>query len=305
MRRRELLYASMFLPFFGAKRLDPVRFGDKEMKRLKSFGLQLSTITPILANDFEGTLAKVSQIGYRLVEFSAMGYLGREAEEVKDLLAKYQLKSPVGRVAFKVPPNFMSLPREEQMKIFGQQGTMESLQDRIADSISDCRIMGQKILVIPAIMPHVFSDMDQINNMLKVLKESSKRCADAGITLGYHNHNWEFNEVDGVLPFDLMLQEMPSATFTFQLDTYWVRKAGRNLIEMLENNPGRFSTCHFKDINIDGDFEDVGHGQIDFPEFTREAIKRGAKYFFVERDTSPDPMESIRRSFAYLQTMKY
>ncbi len=274
-------------------------------KKLKKFGLQLSTITASMATDFEGTLAKVASIGYRQVEFSALGFLGREVLEVKDLLAKNRLSAPVGRVAFNVPPAFMSMPRDQQVKVFGSQSSLNSLKERIKTSISDCKVLGQKYLIIPAIMPHIFSDMSQVKDMIGSLRESGQRCRDHGILLGYHNHNWEFEEVDGVVPYEIMLQELDPDYFTFQLDSYWVRKANKDLQEILTDYAGRFITCHLKDIDAEGDFEDVGHGQIDFPGFIRKAKKQGAKYFFVERDTSDAPLESIKRSFQFLKDMKF
>ena len=303
MKRRDILKRLMVLP---AVRISS-GFSSKELaeSKLKRFGLQLSTITANMAADFEGTLREVAAIGYQQVEFSALGYLGREVTEVKELLAKYKLSAPVGRVAFKVAPDFMTMPRDQQMKVFSSQSSLDSLRDRIVGSLKECKVMDQKYLIIPAILPHVFSDMTQIKNMLELLKESAKICRDQGVLLGYHNHNWEFDEVDGTIPFEMMLNELDPESFTFQLDTYWIRKAGRNLDQMLSQYSGRFVTCHLKDIDQAGDFEDVGHGEINFPLFVREAIKQGAKYFFVERDTSEEPMESIRRSFRYLEVMKY
>ena len=302
MHRREVIKGLITIPLVVNSDTLVTRL---HLRKLRNYGLQLSTVTPLMAKDFMGTLELIADLGYRMVEFSALGYLGRDVLEVKDLLAKYKLKAPVGRVAFDAPPDFMTLPRQQQMKIFGRQGTMDSLSMRIKKSVKECQIMGQRYLNIPAILPHVFSDMVQIKGMIKVLRECGKYCKEEGVMLGYHNHNWEFNEVDGKIPFELMLAELDEAYFTFQLDTYWIRKAGRDLSEMLNSYRGRFSTCHFKDINDEGDFEDVGYGQIDFPAFTRLAKKHGIKYFFVERDSPPDPSRSIARSGAYLKKMRY
>ena len=255
--------------------------------------------------DFAGTLQKVSEIGYDQVEFSALGLLGRDPKEVKDLLTQHGLKAPVGRVAFDVPPDFMSMPREEQIKIFGSQGSMDSLKSRIKKSIAECQILEQKWLIIPAIMPHAFSDLQQVKKMIALLQEMSKVCQDEGITLGYHNHNWEFDEVEGHIPYHMMLDQLDPEHFTFQLDTYWVKKAEHSIDDLLTKYSGRFVTCHLKDIDAEGDFEDVGHGEIDFANFLKEAIKQGAHYFFVERDTSPDPMQSIQRSYEYLKELTF
>lgn len=274
-------------------------------RRLKSFGLQLSTITPVLMQDFEGTLRTVAEIGYDSVEFSALGYVNQEPAKVKELLAELQLQAPIGRVSFKVPSDFMTMSRDKQIKVFGSQGTMDSIIERIDQAIVEAKIMGQSYLIIPAIMPHTFSDMTQIKKMIAVLKSASQKCQDEGILLGYHNHNWEFNEVGGSIPYEVMLQELDPEKFTFQLDTYWIKKAGLDPTDMLSQYPERFSSCHFKDIDANGDFEDVGHGNIDFPGFTKKAVKLGIQYFFVERDGPKEPMQAIRRSYDYLKQMKY
>ena len=217
----------------------------------------------------------------------------------------HQLEAPVGRVAFDVPPDFMTMAREEQMKIFGKQASMDSLKSRIKKSITECKVLNQKWLIIPAIMPHAFSDLDQVKKMIGVLQEMSLVCQVEGITLGYHNHNWEFNEVDGSIPYYMMLDELDPEIFTFQLDTYWVRKADYSIAALLTKYAGRFVTCHLKDIDADGDFEDVGHGEIDFADFLKRSTGQGATYFFVERDTSPDPMQSIQRSYDYLKALEF
>ncbi len=300
-RRKMLIHTACLTGLYPLSGFVPVT----PYRRLKNIGLQLSTITATLVQDFPGTLEKVSAIGYDQVEFSALGLLGRDPQEVKDLLDKNNLMAPVGRVSFDVPPDFMAMPREDQIKIFGNQGSMDSLKSRIERSINECKVLGQNLLIIPAIMPHAFSDMDQVKGMITMLSEMAAKCQDEGITLGYHNHNWEFNEIDGTIPYFLMLESLPPDIFTFQLDTYWVRKADYSLDEILDKYSGRFITCHLKDINTAGDFEDVGHGDIDFPSFLKKATGQGAKYFFVERDTSPDPIASIERSFNYLKDLQY
>ena len=277
----------------------------KKYEKLNKIGVQLSTITATLAQDFPGTLAKVAEIGFDQVEFSAMGLLGRDPGEVKDLLAANKLEAPVGRVAFDVPEGFMSMQRDEQMKIIGSQGSLDSLKSRIQRSINECQVLGQQLLIIPAIMPHAFSDMEQFKKTVAVLDEMGRTCRDQDITLGYHNHNWEFDELEGIIPYYYMLDHLDPEIFTFQLDTYWVRKANQSLSDILDKYASRFTTCHLKDIDADGGFEDVGHGVINFAEFIKQAQDQGARYFFVERDTSPDPMQSIQRSYNFLEDLEF
>jgi sugar phosphate isomerase/epimerase len=130
-------------------------------------------------------------------------------------------------------------------------------------------------------------------------------CAREGLQFGYHNHDWELTPIEGVVPYDLLLERTDPEQVTFQLDAYWIRKGGGDLFDYLQRFPGRFSSCHMKDIDDAGDFADVGDGNIDFPRFTREAMETGARYFFVERDNPPDPLASAKRSYEYLRRMTF
>jgi sugar phosphate isomerase/epimerase len=154
-------------------------------------------------------------------------------------------------------------------------------------------------------MSEQFQTLDQVKRNIELMNQAGELCGEQGVMFGYHNHNWEFVPLEGVVPYDIMLQQTDSDKVTFQMDAYWVTKGGGDLFAYLSRFPGRFSTCHMKDIDDQGDFADVGDGLIDFPRFTREAIAHGAKYFFVERDNPPNPEQSIQRSYTYLRQMTF
>lgn len=272
---------------------------------LDSFGLQLSTVTPLMLADFEGTLASVAQIGYRQVEFSAMGFLGRPVAQIEKLLADNGLSAPVGRVSPRLPEGFFGLPREQAMAVFRERGHPDHLLENVAASLESAVALGQRYLVLPALMPDTFATLDDVKRNLDVVSAAGELCAQSGVQFGYHNHNWEFIPVDGVVPYELFLSQTDPDHVTFQLDVYWVVKGGASPADLLSRHAGRFATCHMKDIDANGDFADVGSGEIDFPTFTRQAFDQGARYFFVERDNPPDPASAIRTSYEYLSQMTF
>lgn len=273
--------------------------------RLEAFGLQLSTVTPLLLADFEGTLNKVAAIGYPQVEFSAMGFLGRSTEQIKALLAETGLEAPVGRVSPRLPDDFFALPREQAMQVYMARSAPEHFLTNVAHSLESAVALGQSSLVLPALGPDQFASREQIENNIGLLNRAGELCSERGVMFGYHNHNWELAAVDGVVPYELMLEQTDPTRVTFQLDAYWLVKAGADLSDYLRRYAGRFSSCHLKDIDADGDFADIGFGEIDFPRFAREALAQGARHFFVERDNPPEPEASIRRSFAYVKSMTF
>lgn len=302
-RRRFLAYSTSSVISLGL--LGGRSSQARTMTTLENVGLQLSTVTPQMMRDFEGTLARVAEIGYTEVEFSALGHLGRPTPYVQQLLQKNSLRAPVGRISPKLPDNFAQLSREEAFGIFREKGKPEYLLENVRHSLDIALEMGQKYLNLPALMPDNFATLDQVKRNVELLSQAGDMCAADGVLFGYHNHNWELKEVEGVIPYELMLAETDPGKVGFQIDAYWIVKGGGSLDDYLTRHAGRFPSCHMKDINVDGDFEDVGQGLIDFPAFTRQAEAQGAKHFFVERDNPPDPAGSIVRSYNYLSQMTY
>lgn len=258
-----------------------------------------------MLKDFEGTLARVSEIGYDQVEFSALGFLGRSPVHVGQLLTANNLSAPVGRITPQLPDGFQQLPREEAMKVFGERSSAKYLLDNVRHSLEGAVALNQKYLNLPALRPHEFKSLSQVKHNIELMNHAGEICAEAGVLFGYHNHNWELLPVDGVVPYELMLTETVPDKVAFQMDSYWILKGGGDLHDYLSRHAGRFPSCHMKDIDEKGDFADVGAGQIDFPAFTRHAIAQGTKHFFVERDNPPEPEQSIVRSYDYLSEMTF
>ena len=274
-------------------------------EKLRNFGLQLSTVTPLMQKDFEGTLARVAEIGYRQVEFSAMGFLGRPANYVQSLLLQNQLAAPVGRITPRLPDDFFTLPLKQAMAVYRQQGALEFFLDNVKYSLDVALSMEQKFLNLPAFMPDHFATLNGVKRVVELLNEAGELCAKEGVLFGYHNHDWEFAEVDGVNPFEYMLENTQEGKVGYQLDVYWVAKAGGSALDVMARHAGRFPSLHLKDIDSSGDFADVGYGEIDFPAVVRAALAQGTQHFFVERDNPPDPESSITRSFGYLDKMTF
>ena len=255
--------------------------------------------------DFEGTLASVAAIGYKQVEFSALGFLGRPAAMVAELLEANGLTAPVGRISPKLPNGFAELSRLEQMNAFRTYAGPDYLLDNVRFGLEGAAVLGQKHLVLPALMADYFTSREQVQESIGLLRRAGELCAEAGVQFGYHNHDWEFGLVDGVVPWDIVLDSIEPELMSWQLDVYWVTKGGRDPLQYLADHAGRIPSCHLKDIDDSGGFEDVGYGNIDFPAFVAAAMDAGTRYYFVERDNPPEPMRTAERAYAYLAQMTY
>ena len=301
MKRRELL--RLMTQGSALTACPSMVFGASQVPSDFKFGLQLSTLNQLMNEEFFDTITLVKEMGYSVVEFSGGGYLGHDPQQVKDHLAELQLSAPVGRVAPNYPPNYRSLSSDERRAVGRSQSGLDNLLSKIRASLPIAGDMNQQYLNIPIISEAEFTTRAKVENVVSVLNEAGKMCQEQGVLLGYHNHAFEFENVEGILPYDLMLAESDPDLVSFQLDTYWVTRGGGDIMQYLTDHPGRFPSCHLKDIDAAGNFEDVGSGLIDFPAFITLAIEQGSHHFFVERDGPPNPLQSARNSFNYLTSL--
>ena len=139
----------------------------------------------------------------------------------------------------------------------------------------------------------------------------------AGLTLGYHNHGFEFAPLgDGRRPIDVLLSRLDPALAKLELDVFWVSITGADPAGFLTANKGRIALVHLKDKAKGAPretderkvakptFTEVGHGALDFPAILKAAQTAGVEHYFVEQDQTPgDPVTSLRQSYEYLHKL--
>jgi len=252
-------------------------------RRIERVGIQLYAVRQEMQRDMPGTLARIAAIGYREVEFA--GYYRRTSVEVKQLLESNRLAAPSTHVPYEaVRDNF----------------------DRIAD---EAQAVGHQFLTVPFLGDAERKSADTWRRVAQEFNRAGEKARARGLRFAYHNHDFEFTRVDGILPFDLLISETDPALVSFQMDVYWTVKAGGDPLAYFRKHPTRFSMLHIKDSAGPPNHAqtDVGAGTIDFAAILRlDAGQRSSvKHLFVEHDQPPDPMLFARNSFDHLSKLEY
>ncbi len=258
-------------------------------------GLQLYTIRDAMTADALGTLKKVSEIGYKYLElagYSEGKFYGYSPAEFRKIV------SDLGMDALS------SHTQVESAGITIEQAKL------MADSHAE---LGVKYCIKPWI-EEVDRNIESYKKMIGDCNEVGKITKNVGIQFGYHNHNFEFANIDGVVPYyDLFLPGMDADLVTMELDLFWASKAGQDPIAMFNKYPGRFQLLHLKDMLtnqppffevIKDDVCSVGAGVIDFKKIIAAKEVAGAKYFIVEDDNQGNgkPFEGIETSIKNITT---
>ena len=261
--------------------------------KIKKVGVQLYTVRDLMKNDFEGTIAKVAQIGYKEVEFA--GYFGRTADQVKAVLDKTGLKAPSTHVQY------------------------DELDDKFPSVIEFSKAIGLEYIICPWIP----EDLRKSPDIWKQASEKFNKCGEqskqAGMQFGYHNHWFEFLPVDGKLPYDELLKMCDPGLVKFEMDLCWITAAGADPLKYFNAYPGRFPLVHVKDLKTmpkitsggaqnygdTVDLTEVGSGIIDWKRIFAQSDKAGIKHYIVEHDHPKQPLESIKKSYEYLSTLTF
>ncbi|AEW02488.1 hypothetical protein A4D02_00590 [Niastella koreensis] len=255
----------------------------------QKIGLQLYTLRNEMGKDAKGTLAKVAAQGYKTVETFGYGngkWFGMNAAELRAELKSLGLTTPSGHT---FPASvFLGSGWEEKWK----------------PAVADAKAVGQEFIVVPWMEEQFRTDINNFKKLAAVLNKAAEICKQAGIKLAYHNHDFEFAPLAGTNGFDVLLKDTDPKLVFFEMDIYWVSKAGKDPLSFFSKYPGRFAMWHVKDMDNtpQKNFTEVGSGVIDFKKIFTHAKQSGMKYFFVEQDQCPGaPLDSTAKSIAYLK----
>jgi sugar phosphate isomerase/epimerase len=258
-------------------------------------GLQLYSIRDAMAADVPGSLKKVSDLGYKYVE-----------------LADYS----DGKFYGYAPAEFNKMVKDLGMQVLSSHTQVEAA----GITMDNARIMADAHAELNAkycVQPWVEEPDRNIETYKKMIgdwNEVGKIMKEVGIQFGYHNHNFEFVDIDGIVPYyDIFMPEMDADLITMEIDLYWVTKAGQDPVEMFNKYPGRFQLFHLKDMYtetapyfdvIKDDIAPVGEGLIDFKRILAAKKVAGMKHFFVEDDNQGNgkPFEGIESSINHITT---
>ncbi len=128
-----------------------------------------------------------------------------------------------------------------------------------------------------------------------------------GLQFIYHNHDFEFERVDGVTGIEVLLEESDVNALGFELDLYWVQAGGGSPVDWVRKVQGRMQVVHLKDMAIAGRkqvFAEIGEGNMNYKDIIKACRETGVEWYVVEQDVCRrDPFESLAISLNYLQKL--
>ena len=252
------------------------------------------------AQDLNAVLATLKGLGYDGVEFA--GFYGHTAEEVKVML------DANGLVAISSHVPFVQIEAD----MFGV--------------IAYHQAIGCKYIAVPYLDDKTRPGAPGFAHAIAVIDKFGRLLKEAGMTLLYHNHDFEFVTMSGMYGLDFLYEALPADVLKTEIDVCWVKYAGENPADYIRKYAGRCPIVHLKDfvgrkedgstpyalIGLDEnekkdtqafEFRPFGYGSQNVEEVVTAGIESGAEWFIIEQDQSigRTPLEAAELSIGTLK----
>lgn len=243
---------------------------------LMNFQLQYQP-TPIMNEDFRGTLEKLATIGYEGVEYMYSFHCGESLHDFKRGFEDYGLK------------------------VIGSHAQMNHLNEELDRVIEENLMLGSKYITCAY---NTFETMDKIKEAAELYNKVGLKCKENGIQFCYHNHFKEFDEVDGRYALDLMYEQTDKELVKAQMDVYMLLKLGIDVRTYISKYKDRCPLLHVKDMGgPDHGVVSVGTGALELPSLVETAKSIGTEWLIIELGEDillEKPFDVIRESFEHL-----
>jgi len=260
-----------------------------EARALKVVGVQLYTVRRVLPQKPLETLRAIEKIGYREVECTQDGL-----DAIWPSLKETSLKAPSIHLN---PQLFVHEP------------------EKLPAALDEAKQRGFEYVVCPWIDPRDRGGVEMIHKLGETLNRAGEQASQRGMQLCYHNHAFEYQPTPQGRLLDVLMHSTDPKLVHLELDVMWAQVGGADPVAILKEYGPRIPLVHLKNVekgvahryneNIPRTaFHDLSDGAVDIPAVIRAAKQVGVKHYFVEQDETPgNPLDSLRKSFQYLESL--
>ena len=236
-------------------------------------GIQLYSVRDSMEKDFEGTLKAISELGYTSVEFA--GFFGKTADEVNELLQKYNLK------------------------LSGTHSSLDDLLNNYEETVAFHKAIGNKHYIIPCC--DLWSQ-EKLDSFVDIVNPLFDKLALNGITLGFHNHHKEFEMLEnGEVVYEQLIYR---TKLKLEIDAYWAFVGMKNPLGLLHRLKDRVHFVHIKDGLADGNGKPLGMGVAPVKEIVEKAKSLGIPMVVESETCNPSGLKEAEICIDYLKSLE-
>jgi sugar phosphate isomerase/epimerase len=278
--RRDFIRTSSVLAA-GTILLPSFTMADSKMKP----GLQVYSVRNQLKEDFEGTMEQVAKVGYKHIEGYGLGTDGKFLDKIS-------------------PAHYKKVIADLGMELKATHCSYTS-HDKAQKMIDAARETGMEYMIVPHTPDNVRETADGWKEVAENYNKMGEMCNKVGLKFGYHNHAFEFETLDDIIPQELLIENTEANLVHFEADLFWVTIGGYDPLDLLKKYPGRIQLFHVKDATADLEGSTVGEGIINFKKLFKAGKSDAVEYYFIEDEREDDPFKNIKADYDYMSSQKF
>lgn len=205
--------------------------------------------------------------------------------------------------------NMKALLEKYEISVCCTHSPFERMQEDLDTLIEEHKQMHCPVIGLGSMPAQYRDSAGGIRKFIQTTHDIAQRIQDAGLQFAYHNHNFEFQKMEGRLIMDMLIEDTDPELFHFIPDTYWLQMGGVNPASYLRRLKGRVEVCHFKDFAVDfmtPVFAEVGCGNLDLLDCFHACREIGASAIVIEQDVCPrDPFDCLQNSYQNLLSLAH
>jgi sugar phosphate isomerase/epimerase len=248
-------------------------------------GLQAYSVRKQLTENFEATMKYVSKVGYKYIEGYGLDTDGMFLKKIK-------------------ASHYAHVIKDLGMELKATHCAYCSA-DKAAKMIDAAKATGMDYLIVPSIPSELRHTLDQWKKVADNFNKLGEICKNVGLKFAYHNHSFEFQKMDGVIPQELLIESTDADLVAFEADLFWVTKAGYDPVKLIKKYPGRIKLFHVKDASAEMEGTTVGSGIINFEELFKVGKNDALEYYFIEDERTDNPYKNIKADYDYISSQNY
>ena len=270
-----------------------------------SVGLQLFSLRDFFSDDARACVASIAKIGFPKVE----GY---------DLIHLQSIMPYLRDHGIAVNSSFLLWSH-----ITGRRDLAEKIGYPwlpaywgIDHEIELAHKLNLKTLVCGYLLPEERACLDDFKRLADQLNTAGEACRMAGIQLLYHNHTFEFQEMDGQVPYAYLQSHTSAENLGFELDVLWAQLAGFSPIDVANDLGDRLKALHLKSgacadiplwdektLPLEGHDYPLGAGDVDIASILELSQARGIEHLYIEQEYGASLLESLGDSFQFVRSI--
>ena len=207
------------------------------------------------------------------------------------------------------------LTKEAGLSVVSLHKDLGGIKKDINATVGEAKKYETSNVVITGMYRFDYRDKTLVDDLCKQLNNVGKSLKKEGIQLLYHNHNYEFQKVQGKqTAYEYLIANTDPEYVGFEFDSYWPTEAGVCALDVMKSLGQRMKLYHINDRGtklqkpvmtpiLKSDSCELGYGNMNLEALCKQALSVGVEAVVLESHKNwidNSPIKSLQVSADFM-----